>query len=602
MENDKLETMRHSCSHLLAAAVMELWPETKLAIGPAIENGFYYDFDPSPPAGGSGQVFSDADLPKIEAKMAEIKAKNLTFIKKEIPVEEARKLFSDQPYKLELIDDLAKTEGVNVSNLQGVKLNVYETGNFVDLCIGPHVENTKDIGSFKLLSVAGAYWKGSEKNKMLTRIYGTCFATKEELDKYLNFLEEARKRDHRTIGKELDLFSLDDYVGPGLVLWHPKLSVVREEIETYWRKQHRKKGYQYVYTPHIGLDNLWKTSGHLQTFKEGLYPPMSMELKNKEEAGNYYLKPMSCPFHVRIYKSRPRSYRELPVRYCELGSVYRYEGSGVLHGMLRVRGFTQDDAHIICREDQFEKEINNVLNSAMEMNAVFGFNKLNVYLSLRNPEEKEKYVGEKETWDKAEKVLKEILEKRKIPYKEDIGGAKFYGPAIDLKAVDALGREWQGTTIQLDFNLPLRFGMTYIGQDGKEHTPVMIHHTLLGSMERFVGTLIEQYSGAFPVWLSPVQVKIIPVSEKSLDYGQKVREKLFTEEIRVELDDRNETMQAKIRDAEKEHVPYMLIVGPKEAEDQSVSVRVRGEKDLGKMSFEEFLRLVKEDIAQKRQV
>lgn len=597
-----METMRHSCSHLLAAAVMELWPETKLAIGPAIENGFYYDFDPSPPAGGSGQVFSDADLPKIEAKMAEIKAKNLTFIKKEIPVEEARKLFSDQPYKLELIDDLAKTEGVNVSNLQGVKLNVYETGNFVDLCIGPHVENTKDIGSFKLLSVAGAYWKGSEKNKMLTRIYGTCFPTKEELDEYLNFLEEVKKRDHRSIGKELDLFSIDDSVGPGLILWHPKLSVVREEIELYWRKQHRKKGYQYVYTPHIGLDNLWKTSGHLQTFKEGLYPPMSMELKNKEEAGNYYLKPMSCPFHVRIYKSRPRSYRELPVRYCELGSVYRYEGSGVLHGMLRVRGFTQDDAHIICREDQFEKEINNVLNSAMEMNAVFGFNKLNVYLSLRNPEEKEKYVGEKETWDKAEKVLKEILEKRKIPYKEDIGGAKFYGPAIDLKAVDALGREWQGTTIQLDFNLPLRFGMTYIGHDGKEHTPVMIHHTLLGSMERFVGTLIEQYSGAFPVWLAPVQAKIIPVSEKSLDYGQKAKERLLKEEIRAEIDDRNETMQAKIRDAEKEHVPYMLIVGPKEAEDQSVSVRVRGEKDLGKMSFEEFLRLVKEDIARKRQV
>ena len=602
MENDKLETMRHSCSHLLAAAVMELWPETKLAIGPAIEKGFYYDFDPSPPAGGSGQVFSDADLPKIEAKMAEIKAKNLTFIKKEIPVEEARKLFSDQPYKLELIDDLAKTEGVNVSNLQGVKLNVYETGNFVDLCIGPHVENTKDIGSFKLLSVAGAYWKGSEKNKMLTRIYGTCFPTKEELDEYLNFLEEVKKRDHRSIGKELDLFSIDDSVGPGLILWHPKLSVVREEIELYWRKQHRKKGYQYVYTPHIGLDNLWKTSGHLQTFKEGLYPPMSMELKNKEEAGNYYLKPMSCPFHVRIYKSRPRSYRELPVRYCELGSVYRYEGSGVLHGMLRVRGFTQDDAHIICREDQFEKEINNVLNSAMEMNAVFGFNKLNVYLSLRNPEEKEKYVGEKETWDKAEKVLKEILEKRKIPYKEDIGGAKFYGPAIDLKAVDALGREWQGTTIQLDFNLPLRFGMTYIGQDGKEHTPVMIHHTLLGSMERFVGTLIEQYSGAFPVWLAPVQAKIIPVSEKSLEYAKSVAEKLQNEDIRAEIDGRNERMQSKIRDAETEKVPYMLIIGPKEAESDSVSVRVRGEKDLGVMKLPAFLALIKEDIAKKRQV
>ena len=597
-----METMRHSCSHLLAAAVMELWPETKLAIGPAIEKGFYYDFDPSPPAGGSGQVFSDADLPKIEAKMAEIKAKNLTFIKKEIPVEEARKLFSDQPYKLELIDDLAKTEGVNVSNLQGVKLNVYETGNFVDLCIGPHVENTKDIGSFKLLSVAGAYWKGSEKNKMLTRIYGTCFPTKEELDEYLNFLEEVKKRDHRSIGKELDLFSIDDSVGPGLILWHPKLSVVREEIELYWRKQHRKKGYQYVYTPHIGLDNLWKTSGHLDFFKEGMYPPMSMETKNKEEKTSYFIKPMNCPFHVRIYKSKTRSYRDLPIRWCELGSVYRYEESGVLHGMLRVRGFTQDDAHIICREDQFVEEVNSILDFALELNNDFGFDKLNVYLSTRDPKNKEKYVGEERIWNLSEKTLKEILDSRKIVYHEDVGGAKFYGPAIDLKAVDALGREWQGTTIQLDMNLPSRFGMTYVGEDGKEHIPVMLHRTLLGSMERFVGTLIEQYAGAFPVWLSPVQVKIIPVSEKSLDYGQKVREKLFTEEIRVELDDRNETMQAKIRDAEKEHVPYMLIVGPKEAEDQSVSVRVRGEKDLGKMSFEEFLRLVKEDIAQKRQV
>ena len=597
-----METMRHSCSHLLAAAVMELWPETKLAIGPAIEKGFYYDFDPSPPAGGSGQVFSDADLPKIEAKMAEIKAKNLTFIKKEIPVEEARKLFSDQPYKLELIDDLAKTEGVNVSNLQGVKLNVYETGNFVDLCIGPHVENTKDIGSFKLLSVAGAYWKGSEKNKMLTRIYGTCFPTKEELDEYLNFLEEVKKRDHRSIGKELDLFSIDDSVGPGLILWHPKLSVVREEIELYWRKQHRKKGYQYVYTPHIGLDNLWKTSGHLDFFKEGMYPPMSMETKNKEEKTSYFIKPMNCPFHVRIYKSKTRSYRDLPIRWCELGSVYRYEESGVLHGMLRVRGFTQDDAHIICREDQFVEEVNSILDFALELNNDFGFDKLNVYLSTRDPKNKEKYVGEERIWNLSEKTLKEILDSRKIVYHEDVGGAKFYGPAIDLKAVDALGREWQGTTIQLDMNLPSRFGMTYVGEDGKEHIPVMLHRTLLGSMERFVGTLIEQYAGAFPVWLAPVQAKIIPVSEKSLDYGQKAKERLLKEEIRAEIDDRNETMQSKIRDAEKEHVPYMLIVGPKEAEDQSVSVRVRGEKDLGKMSFEEFLRLVKEDIAQKRQV
>ena len=574
--------MRHSASHLLAAAIMELFPETKLAIGPAIENGFYYDFE-------FPRSISEEDFPKIEAKMAEIKANNFPFAKKEVSVKEAKKIFANQPYKLELIEDLTNP-------------SAYQTGNFVDLCVGPHVENTKDIGVFKLLSVAGAYWRGSEKNKMLTRIYGTCFATKEELDKYLNFLEEARKRDHRTIGKELDLFSLDDYVGPGLVLWHPKLSVVREEIETYWRKQHRKKGYQYVYTPHIGLDNLWKTSGHLDFFKEGMYPPMSMETKNKEEKTSYFIKPMNCPFHVRIYKSKTRSYRDLPIRWCELGSVYRYEESGVLHGMLRVRGFTQDDAHIICREDQFVEEVNSILDFALELNNDFGFDKLNVYLSTRDPKNKEKYVGEERIWNLSEKTLKEILDSRKIVYHEDVGGAKFYGPAIDLKAVDALGREWQGTTIQLDMNLPSRFGMTYVGEDGKEHIPVMLHRTLLGSMERFVGTLIEQYSGAFPVWLAPVQAKIIPVSEKSLDYGQKAKERLLKEEIRAEIDDRNETMQSKIRDAEKEHVPYMLIVGPKEAEDQSVSVRVRGEKDLGKMSFEEFLRLVKEDIARKRQV
>jgi len=587
--------MRHSASHLLATAVMELWPNTKLAIGPAIENGFYYDFDFLNPV-------SEADFPKIEAKMAEIKAKNLDFTKKDVSIEEAKKLFSNQPYKLELVDELAKIEGVKLSDLQGVKLNIYKMENFIDLCKGPHVEKGSDIGPIKLLSLAGAYWRGSEKNKMLTRVYGTCFPTQKELDDYLNFLEEAKKRDHRTIGKELDLFSIDDYVGPGLILWHPKLSIVREEIELYWRKQHRKHGYQYVYTPHVGLDNLWKTSGHLDFFKEGMFPLMAMELKNKEERGSYYIKPMNCPFHVRIFKSRTRSYRDLPLRWCELGSVYRYEESGVLHGMLRVRGFTQDDAHIICREDQFVEEVNQILDFALELNHDFGFDNLNVYLSTRDRENLSKYVGEEKVWQLAEKTLKEILEKRKISYKEDIGGAKFYGPSIDLKAVDALGREWQGTTIQLDMNLPAKFGMVYVGEDGKEHVPVMIHRTLLGAMERFVGTLIEHYAGAFPVWLAPVQVKIIPISDKSLDYAQKIKEKLFSEEIRVEVDDRSERMQAKIRDAEKEKVPYMLVVGPKEAESESVSVRVRGEKDLGLMSFDQFLALIKEDIAKKRQV
>jgi threonyl-tRNA synthetase len=582
-----LETRRHSCSHLLAAAVVELWPSVKLGIGPAIETGFYYDFDFSEP-------ISEADLPKIEAKMAEIKKENLPFIREEVSPGQAKKLFEDQPYKLELIDDLAK-EGAE-------KVCTYRLGDFLDLCLGPHVDNTSEIGPFKLLSVAGAYWKGSEKNKMLTRIYGACFPTEKELEDHLLLLEEAKKRDHRQIGKELDLFSVDPYVGPGLVLWHPKLSIVREEIENYWRKEHHRHGYQYLYTPHVGLENLWLTSGHLDYFKQGMFPALSMATKDPEEKTTYYVKPMNCPFHIRIYKSRPRSYRELPIRWCELGTVYRYEESGVLLGMFRVRGLTQDDAHIFCREDQFVAEVKEVLKFALELNRTFGFDKLNVYLSVRDPENPKKCVGNPKTWDMAEKTLKDILEEEKIDYRLDIGGAKFYGPAIDMKAVDALGREWQGTTIQLDFNLPERFAMTYIAEDGKEHTPVMLHRTLLGSMERFVGTLIEHYSGAFPVWLAPVQAKVVPISEKSLDYARTIVEKLKAEEVRAELDERDERMQAKIRDAEREKIPYMLIVGPKEAEEGAVSVRIRGEKDLGPMPFSEFLAKIKEDIAKKRQI
>lgn len=590
MEDKTLETMRHSASHLLAAAVMELWPQTKLAIGPAIKNGFYYDFDFSQ----LPQKVTEADFPKIEAKMAEIQKQSLPIKPQKLTLAEAKKIFTHQPYKLELIEDLAKEGEKEVS--------LYTLGNFTDLCRGPHVANTSEIGPFKLMSIAGAYWKGNEKNKMLTRIYGTCFSTAKELENYLNFLSEAEKRNHRVIGRELDLFSVDEYVGPGMILWHPKLAAVREVIEDFWRREHRKHGYQYVYTPHIGLSHLWETSGHLQTFKEAMYPPMSMALKDKEETASYYVKPMSCPFHIRIYKARPRSYRDLPMRLCELGTVYRYEESGVLNGMLRVRGFTQDDAHIICREDQFVKEVNQVLDFALEMNRAFGFDKLKVYLSLRDPANKEKYVGPEKNWELAEKSLKEILHHRQLLFDEDLGGAKFYGPSIDLKAIDSLGREWQGTTIQLDFNLPERFGMTYIGADGQEHTPIMIHRTLLGSMERFVATLIEHYAGAFPVWLAPVQVKVIPVSDKSLDYARSLTEKLQAEEIRVELDERSERMQAKIRDAEKEKVPYMLIVGPKEAQTGNVSVRRRGEIDMGPIKFETFLASLKEDIDKRRQV
>jgi len=599
MENDKLETMRHSCSHLLAAAVMELWPETKLAIGPAIENGFYYDFDPSPPAGGSGQVFSDADLPKIEAKMAEIKAKNLTFIKKEIPVEEARKLFSDQPYKLELIDDLAKTEGVNVSNLQGVKLNVYETGNFVDLCIGPHVENTKDIGSFKLLSVAGAYWKGSEKNKMLTRIYGTCFPTQKELDEYLNYLEEAKKRDHRVIGKDLNLFVFSDLVGKGLPLFTEKGSVIRRELEKFIVNEEIKRGYHHVYTSDIARVDLYKKSGHYPYYKDTMYPVMKVD---DEEL---ILRPMTCPHHFQLFASRLRTYREMPVRYAELAKQFRYEKSGELTGLMRVRCFCLADAHIICRKGQAVAEINSVLDLIEFSASALGLEKDKNYrycLSLGKRGDSKKFYQDDEAWDFAENVLRQVLIQRKAPFFEAEGEAAFYGPKIDIQMKNFAGVENTAFTVQYDFVMPKRFELKFINESGQEEEPVVIHRSSIGCIERVMAFLIEHYAGAFPVWLSPVQVKIIPVSEKSLDYGQKVREKLFTEEIRVELDDRNETMQAKIRDAEKEHVPYMLIVGPKEAEDQSVSVRVRGEKDLGKMSFEEFLRLVKEDIAQKRQV
>lgn len=588
MADKNLQTMRHSASHLMAAAIMELWPETRLAIGPAIETGFYYDFDFS----DLSEKISEKDFPRIESKMQEIKNKNLEFVCREVSIDEAKELFSSQPYKLELIEDLVK-EGTD-------KVSLYSLGEFTDLCIGPHVKNSSEIGPFKLLSVAGAYWKGSEKNKMLTRIYGTCFSTQNELDDYLRFLEEAVKRDHRTLGKELDLFSIDEYVGPGIVLWHPKLAAVREQIEAYWRAEHRKRGYQYVYTPHIGLDHLWKTSGHLEVFKDAMYPPMAMASKSKDEDVKYYVKPMNCPFHIRIYKSQPRSYRDLPMRFAELGTVYRYEESGVLQGMLRVRGFTQDDAHIFCSEDQFAKEVNMVLDFALEMNRAFGFDKLKVYLTSRDPKNLEKYVGSEENWHLAEKTLREVLRERKVEFQEEVGGAKFYGPSIDLKAVDSLGREWQGTTIQLDFNLPERLGMTYIGKDGKEHTPIMIHRTLLGSMERFVATLIEHYAGAFPVWLAPVQAVVIPISEKNSEYSKSVAEKLRAEGIRVEVDDRNERMQAKIRDAETQKTPYMLVVGAKEAEQGTVSVRARGEKDLGPMEFDKFLELIKEDIDKKR--
>jgi len=579
-----LQTIRHSTAHVLAGAVQKLYPDVKFGIGPAIENGFYYDFD------FGDQKISEEDLPKIEAEMEKIIAENLPFIRKEISVGEAREVFADQPYKLELLEDKAQIGNRSLHPF------TYKVGGFTDLCKGPHVKNTSEIKAFKLTRLAGAYWKGSEKNPMLTRIYGLAFETQKELDEYLKLQEEAKKHDHRKLSKELDFFSQNEMVGPGLILWHPKLSVVREEIELWWRKEHRKRGYQYVYTPHIGKEVLWQTSGHTDFYKDLMYPPLKDERDDV-----YYVKPMNCPFHVLIYKSRPRSYKELPLRWGELGTVYRYELEGVRHGILRPRGFTQDDAHIICTKEQIVPELEGVLDFALEMNTVFGFDNLHYELSLRDPETPEKYIGDTEGWEMAQKVLKDILDSRGVEYNAGIGEAKFYGPAIDLKVEDAVGRLWQGTTIQFDFNLPEKFEMTYVGEDGKDHTPYMIHRTLLGSMERFVGCLIEHYAGAFPVWLAPVQVVVIPISERHNEYARSVVEKLRTTnyELRTNLDDRDETMQAKIRDAQLQKVPYMLIVGDKEEKAGTVSERGRSGKDYGQVEIDEFITNIKKEIEEK---
>ncbi len=624
-KNDKiLSIKRHSLAHIMALALKRLYKDVDFGIGPETENGFYYDVLTKKP-------IVEEDLIKIEDEMKKIINEELNFTKLEIKLNDAIKLFTvlNQEFKIELLNDLKEYGTTDQNEIilikdkkqkKGTKIsmvNIYVLGNikkdttikeltkndsiFIDLCRGPHIKKSKEINidAFKISKVAGAYWRGSEKNKMLTRVYGLAFNDKFELDEYLKLIAEAEKRDHRKLGKELDLFSVDDYVGAGLVLWHPKLSLVREEIELYWRQEHRKRGYNYIYTPHIGLDNLWKTSGHLETFNDSMFPGMSMETKNKNEKATYYVKPMSCPFHIRIYKSKLRSYQELPIRYCELGSCYRYEDSGVLHGMLRVRGFTQDDAHIICREDQFVDEINGILDFALDINKAFGFDKLNVYLSIRDQKNKNKYIGEKKIWDLAEKTLESVLKDRDIFYKKDVGGAKFYGPAIDLKAVDAMGREWQGTTIQLDMNLPTRFGMKYIGSDGKEHTPIVVHRTLLGSMERFVGTLIEQYAGAFPLWLSPTQVVIIPISEKNIEYAKSIQTMMLNKNIRVWLNQDNDTLGKKIREAELQKIPYIVVLGQKEEEHKIISVRERKIGDIGNFSINDFIIKLETEIKEK---
>ncbi|MFQ6057451.1 MAG: threonine--tRNA ligase [Anaerolineae bacterium] len=590
-EQKDLDALRHSTSHVMAQAVLEMFPQGKLAIGPPIKDGFYYDFD-------LPRSLSPEDLEKIEARMRKIIKGKHPFIRKEVSAEEARRLFADQPYKLELIEGLeqGQEDEYGEKSEAPVPISIYTHDAFTDLCRGPHVEHTGQIplDGFKLLSVAGAYWRGDERRPMLQRIYGTVWPSHEELEVYLHRLEELEKRDHRKLGKELDLFSIHPELGGGLVLWHPKGGLVRALIEDFCRQEHLKWGYELVYSPHIGRAWLWQTSGHLDFYRENMYSPLDIE------GQEYFLKPMNCPFHIMMYKSRRRSYRELPLRWAEWGTVYRYERSGVLHGLLRVRGFTQDDAHIFCRPDQIEEEVLGCLDLTLYLLGSFGFHQYKVALSVRDPEHKEKYIGDDAMWEEAEGSLIKALERRNLPYTRMEGEAVFYGPKIDIHIKDALGRLWQLTTIQFDFNLPERFDMTFVGQDGREHRPYMVHRALLGSMERFFGILIEHYGGAFPVWLAPVQAVLIPIADRHNAYARQVQQRLREAGLRVEVDDRSERMSAKIRDAQLQKIPYMLVVGDREVAEGTVAVRLRTEEDLGPKPVKAFIALAQEAITHKR--
>lgn len=554
---DRLYRIRHSTAHVMAEAVLREFPEAKIAIGPPIDNGFYYDFD-------LPRTLTPDDLEKIETHMRDIVAEKHDFEKTVITRDEARERFSDQPYKLELLDAIPEDDEVSL----------YTVDSFVDLCRGPHVENTRQIHAkaFKLLNVAGAYWRGDEKRPMLQRIYGTAWENPKELRAHLDHLAEVEKRDHRKVGRELDLFSTHEEAGSGLIYWHPKGARIRLAIEDFWRRQHAAGGYEILYTPHVGKSWLWETSGHLDFYSEGMFP--SMEMDNAQ----YYAKPMNCPFHILIYKTSMRSYRELPLRWAELGTVYRYERSGVLHGLLRVRGFTQDDAHIFCAPSQVEDEIRTVLRFSLDMLGAFGFTDIKAYLATRP----EKSVGEEKDWQTAIESLRGAVAAAGLDYELDEGGGAFYGPKIDLKLKDAIGREWQMSTIQFDFNLPERFDMTFVDSDGKEKRPFMVHRALLGSLERFFGVLIEHYGGAFPVWLAPVQAVVIPVAPAFDEYARSVKNRLAEAGIRVDADLRDARMNAKIRDAQQQKIPYMFVVGGREQEERTVSIRVRtGDKKDG---------------------
>ena len=571
VKDEQVERMRHSASHIMAEAVQSLFPEAKFGIGPMIENGFYYDFQ-------LPRALVPEDLPAIENKMREIISQDLPFVAENISKEKAQKLFATQPYKLELIDEIADTS-----------VTIYRQGSFTDLCRGPHLASTGEVKAFKLTHLAGAYWRGDEKRPMLQRVYGVAFESQEELDNYLSLQAEAAKRDHRKLGKELDLFSIHEEIGPGLICWHPKGALVRQIIEDFWRTEHIKRGYDIVYTPHIAKLDLWKTSGHLEFYRDYLFPPMEIE------GQQYMLKPMNCLGHILIYKSQLRSYRSLPLRYAELGTVYRYERTGVLYGLARVRGFTQDDAHIFCRPDQVEAELSEVLKFVQFMMASFGFDKYEVFLSTRP----EKYAGTLSMWEEATEALEHVLEKLALHYQVDPGEGVFYGPKIDVKLKDAVGHVWQGPTVQVDFNLPERFDVCYIAEDGLEHHVVMIHRVVLGAMERFVACLIEHYGGAFPVWLSPVQATIVPISDRHVDYAHEMGNGFGGDGIRVRVDDRSERMNLKIREAQLERVPYMLVVGDKEMASSSVSLRLRSGEDLGLQSVAQVRSRILGDIQAK---
>jgi len=568
--DEGLDILRHSTAHLMAKAVLDLYgPDLKVAIGPSIEDGFYYDFDRETP-------FTPEDFETIEAKMLETVRAGISFERNVVSKADAVELFEKkgEQYKVELLKEI-ETDTVNL----------YQLGDFVDLCRGPHVPNSSWLQVYKLIKVAGAYWRGDERNPMLQRLYGTAFADKKKLKKYLNALEDAKKRDHRKLGKELGLFTISDQVGPGLILWQPKGALLRKLIEDYWKDEHYKNNYELLYTPHIAKLDLWKTSGHLDFYSENMYSSMAID------DVQYQLKPMNCPFHIGIYKSQMRSYREFPLRWCELGTVYRYERTGVLHGLLRVRGFTQDDAHIFCRPDQLEDEIFNILDLNLNILETFGFDQYDVYLSTRP----EKYVGSEEHWQKSTDALKQALEKRGLEYQLDPGEGVFYGPKIDIKIKDVLGRSWQCSTIQVDFNLPERFEVSYIGEDGKEHQPIMIHRALMGSLERFIGVLIENYAGAFPLWLAPVQARIMNITDAQSDYCEKVYKELRQSGVRIEKDLRNEKLNYKIREAQLAKIPYMLVIGDREVESGTVTVRERSGKNLPPMSVEDFATKIKDE-------